>query len=51
MPVLIQSFNLAIPNLYHIVFRNEYQEVLVYNNRLEVVKGPIALLLGFYVFI
>lgn len=35
--------SLAIPNLYHVVFRNEYQEVLVYDNLLKVVKGPIAL--------
>ena len=26
------------------MFRNEYREVLVYNNQLQVVKGPIALL-------
>ena len=38
------NFILAIPNLYHVVFRNDYREVLVYNNRLQVVKGPIALL-------
>jgi len=32
-----------IPNLYHVMFQNEYQEVLVYDNQLKVVKGPIAL--------
>ena len=35
--------SLEIPNLFHVVFRNEYREVFVYDNRLKVVKGPIAL--------
>jgi len=37
------NFILEIPNLYHVVFLSDHQEVQVYDNQLKVVKEPIAL--------
>ncbi len=45
-PILTSTFTnflLVIRNLYHIVFQNDCQEVVVYDNCLRVVKGPIVL--------
>lgn len=38
------DFFLAIQNLFHVVFQNDYQKVVVYNNMVKQVKGPIVLL-------
>ena len=38
------NFFLDIKNLFHVVFQDDYRKVVVYDNMVKQVKGPIALL-------
>ena len=38
------NFFLEIKNLFHVVFQDDYRKVVVYNNRVKQVKGPVVLL-------
>ena len=41
---------LEMQKLYHVVFQHGYQTVVVYNNMLEQVKGPMVLLENHYTY-
>ncbi len=38
------NFFLDIRNFFHVVFEDDYTKVVVYDNELKQVKGPIVLL-------